>query len=92
MGSFDDVFSISRYPQPESCDGDDVAKTGGTSGRTLLHLLYFVVSWPASGPFSWLVARLECQLGSAPRYTWGTQIRVASDDLDPSGWLQIITD
>jgi hypothetical protein len=41
----------------------------------------------------WLVARLECQLGSSPaRYTWGTQIRVASDDPDISGRLQIITD
>ena len=51
--------------------------------RQLVFLIPFFVGWLLVWSASWVLPS---------RYTWGTQIRVASDDPDNSGPLQIITD
>jgi succinoglycan biosynthesis transport protein ExoP len=51
--------------------------------RQLVFLMPFFVGWLLVWTASWVLPA---------RYTWGTQIRVASDDPDNSGPLQIITD
>jgi len=51
--------------------------------RQLVFLIPFFLGWLLVWSASWVLPS---------RYTWGTQIRVASDDPDNSGRLQIITD
>src|SRR5690242_9476108 len=51
--------------------------------RQLVFLIPLFVGWLLVWSASWVLPA---------RYTWGTQIRVASDDPDPSGRLQMITD
>jgi protein tyrosine kinase modulator len=51
--------------------------------RHLVFLIPFFIGWLLVWSASWVLPS---------RYTWGTQIRVASDDPDSSGRLQIITD
>jgi polysaccharide biosynthesis transport protein len=51
--------------------------------RQLVFLIPFFLGWLLVWSASWLLPA---------RYTWGTQIRVASDDPDPSGRLQIVAD
>ena len=51
--------------------------------RQLVFLIPFFLGWLLVWSASWVLPA---------SYTWGTQIRVSSDDPDPSGRLQTITD